>query len=101
MDHMLSRAEKAKRGSLRIYKSYSFIDKDPVIDYCRTKVFAQSEDGKHGGGPAKVAHDSGVSKSTLYNWFKGRTKRPQFSTVAAVLISCGEYRVDLRKIRGK
>lgn len=95
---MLSRPEKANRGSLRVYKSYNFVDKDPVIDYCRTKVFTESADKQYGGGPAKVARDSGVSPATLYNWFKGKTKRPQFSTVAAVLLACGESKLDLRKI---
>jgi DNA-binding phage protein len=80
------------RRTLGVYKSYNFIDKDPIIDYARTKVFAN-------GGPSKMAKASGVTSTTLYNWFKGKTRRPQFATVAAVLLACGESQLDLRKIR--
>ena len=78
--------------TLKIYKSYNFIDKDPIVDYTRTKVFAN-------GGPKRIAEESGVAKQTLYNWYSGKTKRPQFATIAAVLLSCGETTLDLRKIR--
>jgi DNA-binding phage protein len=87
---MLSKNKPSR--TLRVYKSYNFIDKDPIIDYVRTKVFAN-------GGPGKIARASGVTSTTLYNWFNKKTKRPQFATVAAVLIACGETQVDLRKIR--
>jgi DNA-binding phage protein len=85
---MLSRT----KNTLKVYKSYNFIDKDPIIDYTRTKVFAN-------GGPSKIAKDSGVSPTTLYNWYHKKTRRPQFSTVAAVLLACGESTLDLRKLR--
>jgi len=78
--------------TLRVYASYNFIDKDPVIDYARTRVYAN-------GGPSKVAKQSNVAPQTLYNWFHKRTKRPQFATVAAVLLACGEHTVDLRRVR--
>ncbi len=70
--------KKAPRGFLRPYKTYSFVTKDPVIDLLRTV----KDDTK-----AKIAHisgDSGVSSGTLYNWFSGKTRRPQFATVVAV-----------------
>jgi len=77
--------------TLKVYRSYNFIDKDPVIDYARTRVYAN-------GGPSKVAKTSDVSPQTLYNWFHKRTRRPQFATVAAVLIACGETNIDLRAV---
>lgn len=90
---MLQRTKPPKQSrTLKVYKSYNFIDKDPIIDYTRTKVFAN-------GGPSKVARESGVTYTTLRGWFKGQTKRPQFATVAAVLIACGETSIDLRKKR--
>jgi DNA-binding phage protein len=91
---MLART-KASR-TLRVYKSYNFLDKDPIVDYTRTKVFAN-------GGPSKIAKESNVAPTTLYGWYKGRTRRPQFATVAAVLLACGERTVDLRSVmrRGK
>jgi DNA-binding phage protein len=87
---MLSRSD--KKGSLKVYKSYNFVDKDPVIDYTRTRVFAN-------GGPSKIAKRSGVTAGTLYSWYNGKTRRPQFATVARVLIACGETVVDLKKIK--
>jgi DNA-binding phage protein len=77
--------------TLRVYKSYNFIDKDPIVDYTRTRVFAN-------GGPSKVSKESNVSPTTLYGWYKGKTRRPQFSTVAAVLLACGETSINLRAL---
>ena len=81
-------------AEMRLYRTYNFIDKDPVIDYARTRVFAN-------GGPSKVSIASNVSSTTLYGWFKGRTRRPQFSTIAAVLLACGEDTINLRAIGRK
>lgn len=71
-------AKNGKRGALRLYKSYSFIDKDPVIDAVRT---ARS-DAK--ASYTELSINSGVSVTTLRNWEHGKTRRPQFSTVSAV-----------------
>lgn len=87
---MLSRGKKT--SELKVYKSYNFIDKDPILDYTRTKVYAN-------GGPSQISKASGVTPTTLYNWYKGKTRRPQFATVAAVLLACGEVHLDLKKIR--
>jgi len=77
--------------TLQVYKSYSFVDKDPCIDYARTYVYRE-------GGPNKIAKASGVAPTTLYNWFHKKTKRPQFATVAAVLLACGQTQIDLRAV---
>jgi len=77
--------------TLKVYRSYNFIDKDPIIDFARTHVYAH-------GGPSKVARDSDVAPTTLYNWFHKKTRRPQFATVAAVLLACGESHIDLRAV---
>lgn len=37
----------------------------------------------------EVSDSSGVSDSTLRSWARGRTRRPQFATVMAVLRACG------------
>ncbi len=73
-----SKEAKANRGFLKPYKTYLFRDKDPVIDLLRTV----KDDTK--AKVAAMAHDSGVSTGTLYNWFSGKTRRPQFATVVAV-----------------
>jgi DNA-binding phage protein len=77
--------------TLAVYKSYNFIDKDPVIDYVRTLV-------QNNGGVYAVAEASGVAYTTINNWIQGRTKRPQFATVAAVLLACGETNINLKAL---
>lgn len=70
-----------KRGFT--YRSYSFVDKDPVIDRMRT-LYQRSGLSYH-----QIGIISGVSGSTLHNWFEGQTRRPQFATVAAFASSLG------------
>jgi DNA-binding phage protein len=65
------------------YRTYNFVDKDPVIDQLRTAM----EDTAHTIG--HLSDESGVSTTTLYNWFDGETRRPQFATVAAVATAMG------------
>lgn len=77
----------AKRTILA-YKTYSFKDKDPVVDELRTIV----QDSK--ASYTKIHEMSGVSTTTLYNWFDGPTKRPQYATVMAVARALGyDYRL--------
>jgi transcriptional regulator with XRE-family HTH domain len=72
-----------KRGALHLYRSYMFRDKDPVIDRVRTLV-------KDEGVSYKDVHFiSGVSVTTLHNWFDGETRKPQYATIAAVTTSLG------------
>lgn len=86
------------RGFIK-YTTYSFTDKDPVIDVLRTmKRDTQMSDGE-------IADKSGVSTGTIKNWFGGKTKRPQFATVAAAANAMGYDSVPLtaegrRKLRG-
>lgn len=81
---------------LKLYKSYNFVDKDPVIDLVRTTV----EDSKL--SYQKIHEDSGVSVTTLRNWFYKKTRRPQFCTVAAVVRACGEDMfVGSRRVRAR
>ena len=72
-----------KRGFIK-YKSYVFVDKDPVIDALRTAV----SDAK--ASYAELHAGSGVSPATIRNWFHGETRRPQFATVAAVARTLGK-----------
>lgn len=74
-------------STLKLYKSYSFRDKDPVIDTMRTMIADEKV------SYAEVSEQSGVSHTTLYNWFNGKTKRPQYATVMAVAGSLG-YRAE-------
>ena len=71
-----------KNGYLR-YKAYNFIDKDPIIDIIRTiKRDAHVSD-------AQIANMGGPTAGTLRNWFGGKTRRPQFATVAAAASAMG------------
>lgn len=87
------------RGFLR-YKAYPFTDKDPIIDVLRTiKRDTEMSDTeiKDAGGP---------TTSTLRNWFKGNTRRPQFATVAAAAVAMGATNLPLTsegrsKVKGK
>lgn len=64
------------------YKSYSFIDKDPIIDYVRTIV---QDSGKY---IKDISIDSGVNTLTIRKMLYGETKRPQAATVNAILRAC-------------
>jgi transcriptional regulator with XRE-family HTH domain len=71
------------RGRLSLYRSYNFVSKDPVIDRIRTIVQREHVDNKD------VSKISGVSVTTLHGWFDGKTRRPQYATIAAVITSLG------------
>jgi len=73
-----------KKGPLKLYKSYIFKEKDPVIDQLRTVV----QDSKKSYGEIHAL--SGVSVSAINGWFNGVTKRPQFATVNAVASALGQ-----------
>lgn len=75
-------------AKVHIYRTYRFIDKDPVIDAIRTVV--QNEHLKN----SAVHNISGVSTATLDNWFEGGTKKPQNSTISAVTSALGYVRRD-------
>jgi hypothetical protein len=65
------------------YKSYSFVDKDPIIDEIRTIV------QQHGTSYKDIHEHSGVSTGTLTAWFTGPTRKPQAATINAVVRSMG------------
>jgi len=71
------------RGYIPQYSTYAFRDKDPIIDKMRTVV----EDSKK--SYRIISESSGVSTTTLYNWFHGKTRKPQFASSNAVLRAVG------------
>lgn len=76
---------KRNNGASFGYSSYQFRkdEQDPIVDKIRT-IF---ED--HGKSIGDLAHGSGISNSTIRNWFSGKTKRPQFATAAAAVRTMG------------
>ena len=74
------------------YKSYSFKEKDPIIDKIRTMV-------KDEKATFEMVHEaSGVSVSTVRGWLLGDTRRPQHATVMAVIRGLG-YDLVVRKMK--
>lgn len=72
-------------AQLSVYRTYRYIDKDPVIDKVRTLVQDEGLFKK-----LSIVHQlSGVSTSTLENWFHGDTRSPQNRTVCAVITALG------------
>jgi len=73
------------------YKTYRFKDKDPVIDELRTILQGVAE--VRGVTEAHlrktIAYDIGMSPNTLWNWFRGATRRPQYASVKAVARALG------------
>lgn len=80
-------------AELRLYRTYSFKDKDPIIDKLRTVLQDERLFEKLG-----LVHElSGVSTSTFQNWFHGETKKPQSATIDAMLTSLG-YEREIKKV---
>jgi len=74
---------------VQIYRTYRWIDKDPIIDAVRTVV--KSEEKLKNS----IVHQiSGVATATLDNWFDGSTRKPQNSTITAVTSALGYVRQD-------
>jgi len=65
------------------YKSYNFIDKDPMIDQVRTVIADSQMTYK------SISEASGVGTNTISKWLDGATKKPQAATINAVLRACG------------
>lgn len=76
---------KHKASTVTFLRAYKFGDdkKDPIIDRVRACLDAEGmtiHDCHKGGGP---------STTTLYNWFEGGTRRPQYATICAAIRSAG------------
>jgi len=84
---------KKNGGALKLYKSYTFRDKDPAIDEFRTLV------EKHFGRPVsnrelkQITEDGGPSTGAMHSWFFGTTRRPQNPTLEAAGRAMGYRRV--------
>jgi hypothetical protein len=85
-------AKGKKTGRLRLYKSYVFRNKDPVIDELRTIV--NDTYGRVGYKAYKqIEIDGGPSVSCMNEWFEGDTKRPQSASIEAAGRAMGMKRV--------
>jgi transcriptional regulator with XRE-family HTH domain len=70
------------------YKSYSFVDKDPMIDYIRTIIHESGET------LTKISENSGVGQQTISKWLYGETMQPRAASINAVLRALG-YKLEI------
>jgi hypothetical protein len=77
--------------SMRVYDTYRFKDKDPVIDIARTcvDIFASTNGIKFTKALNVLSKASGVSVGCMNGWFYGVTRRPLFCSVVAVVYATG------------
>ena len=66
---------------MKPYKPYYFKTYDPIMNEIATAIGTRKK--------SEVSQASGVPASTISNWLKHKTKRPQCSTAFAVLLSSG------------
>lgn len=71
--------------TIKMYKTYSFRNKDPIVDVLRTAL--QKEAKATGVSERKMERIacelSGLSNGTPAGWFRKEIKRPQFATLNA------------------
>jgi hypothetical protein len=69
------------------YRTYNYINKNPVIDKVRTLL---QDEGMFAKKKRSMLHQlTGVSTSTYDGWFEGDTKNPQHATIAATVSALG------------
>lgn len=73
--------------TINVYKSYNFRKKDPAIDELATCM------KDSGMTYQNISDKSGVSVRTLFNWFEGKTRRPQSATLEAAGRAMGYKRI--------
>ena len=92
----MARKTRAK-GSMRLYQSYMFRDKDPAIDEFRTLM--QDHFGKRnmtGKEFKTVETEGGPTAACVKGWLHGKTKRPQNATLEAAGRALGMRRIWVR-----
>lgn len=88
------------RGPMRLYRSYSFKTKDPVIDELRTLLVDTY--GRVGYKAYKqIEADGGPSITCMTMWFEGDTRRPQSASIEAAGRALGFKRVWVKNNGGK
>lgn len=78
----------AKRGFIK-YRAYLFVDKDPIIDAFRTARQTSKMSYQ------QIRDEGGPSVAAQRGWELGRTRRPQFTTIAAGTKAMGKTIIDL------
>jgi len=78
---------------MKLYRSYMFRNKDPVIDQLRTAL--QDKLGRQfkRGDLKQIEDDGGPTAACMASWFYGKVRRPQNATVEAAGRAAGLMRV--------
>lgn len=91
---MARKTKSQPQGSMRLYSSYMFRDKDPAIDEIRTVMqrhYRKNNLDKEDYND--VAEQGGPTAGCIKAWFEGKTKRPQNATLEAAGRALGFERV--------
>lgn len=78
---------------IKVFRTYSYIDKNPVIDKVRTIM---QDEGLY-ENLTVAAEISNVGRATMVSWFHGSTRNPQHHTIAAVVSSMGYEEAFVKK----
>jgi transcriptional regulator with XRE-family HTH domain len=70
--------------SLRLDKSYNFVDKHPIIDVIRTAI----EESPY--SPSRVAELAGLNHATITRWLNGGTRNPRAHSIDRVAAALGK-----------
>ena len=73
---------------MKLYRAYFFKGADPAIAEVKNFVRDRSL--------SEIEKDGGPTSNTMYNWFRGKTKRPQNATLEAAGRALGMKRVWVR-----
>jgi hypothetical protein len=83
-----------KRGALRLFKSYMFRGKDPIIDELRTMTQKASPTGRLSNKTLRqIEDDGGPTASCQRAWYFGATRRPNNCSIEAAGRTLGKKRV--------
>jgi transcriptional regulator with XRE-family HTH domain len=75
------------RGFLKLYRTYSYLTKSPVVDVIRTVL---QDEGMYSKKQRKTLSElSGVGQSTYEGWFEGETRNPRHETIMATMTALG------------
>lgn len=78
----------------KLYGSYMFRSKEPVIDELRTLISdANGGEKLTGKQLTRIERDGGPTASAMRGWFFGKTRRPQSAAVEAAGRALGFKRV--------
>lgn len=79
---------KRKVHTLNVYATYSFTNKDPIIDRMRTAI--QDKFGRLDKTVLLgISEASGVSVGAYDGWFFKKTRQPRYSTLQATAVAIG------------